>query len=87
MILCILNIRNEINFVQADTRIAFLKGKKIRKTLHENEWWFSVIDVVEVLTESSNARDYWYKMKIRVEQEAGTQLSTTETGIVRWEKI
>ncbi len=58
------------------TKIALFKGKKIRKTLFNNEWWFSVIDVVEVLTDSANARDYWYKMKIRVKDEEKLELST-----------
>ena len=31
-----------------------------------DEWYFSVVDVVEVLTESTNPRDYWFKMKLRV---------------------
>lgn len=57
-------------------KIALFKGKKIRKTLYENEWWFSVVDVVAALTDSVNPRDYWYKMKLRVEQEDGFQLST-----------
>lgn len=56
--------------------IALFKGKKIRKMIHENEWWFSVVDVVEALTDSVNARDYWFKMKIRVFDEAGIELST-----------
>lgn len=58
------------------THIALFKGKQIRKTLHENEWWFSVVDVVEALTDSANARDYWFKMKIRVKGEDGVELST-----------
>jgi len=62
--------------MQTDTKIAIFKGKKIRKTLHNNEWWFSVVDVVEALTDSDNPRDYWYKMKIRDKEEAGVQLST-----------
>jgi hypothetical protein len=57
-------------------KIALFKGKTIRKTLHNGEWWFSVVDVVEALTESVNARDYWFKMKIRVEEEGEFQLST-----------
>lgn len=52
-----------------DTKIAIFKGKKIRKTIYKNEWWFSVVDVVEALTESINPRDYWYRMKIRVKDE------------------
>ncbi len=54
---------------------ALFKGKKIRKIIHENEWYFSVIDIVEVLTNSVNPRDYWFKMKARVEEEE-FQLST-----------
>lgn len=59
-----------------ETHLAVFKGKEIRKTLHNNEWWFSVIDVVAVLTDSTNPRDYWYKMKVRVKIEDGAQLST-----------
>jgi DNA-damage-inducible protein D len=47
------------------TKIALFKGKKIRKTLHKNEWWFSVLDVVAVLTESPQPKTYWAKMKER----------------------
>lgn len=57
-------------------QISLFKGRRIRKTIHENEWWFSVVDVVEALTDSVNARDYWFKMKIRVKDEAGVELST-----------
>jgi len=32
-----------------ETNIAFFRGKEIRKTIHNNEWWFSVADVVEIL--------------------------------------
>jgi hypothetical protein len=51
-------------------------SKSIRRVWHHEEWWFSVIDVVAVLTKSTNPRDYWYKMKIRVDVEEGSELST-----------
>ena len=57
-------------------KIALFKGKKIRKTLYQDGWWFSVVDVVEALTGSVDAKDYWYKMKIRVKNEDGIELST-----------
>ncbi|MBU0647411.1 hypothetical protein KKC67_00340 [Patescibacteria group bacterium] len=57
-------------------QIAIFQGKNIRKIIFNNEWCFSVIDVIEVLTDSVNSRDYWYKMKIRIKDEAGFQLST-----------
>ncbi|MDD2811038.1 Bro-N domain-containing protein [Rhodoferax sp.] len=54
------------------------EGQSIRRVYDEatETWWFSVIDVVQVLTESENARDYWFKMKIRVKSEDGAELST-----------
>ena len=58
------------------SKISIFKGKKIRKTLHQNEWFFSIIDVVSALTESLNPRDYWFKMKIRMSEEESSQLST-----------
>ncbi|MBK7050926.1 MAG: Bro-N domain-containing protein [Rhodoferax sp.] len=53
-------------------------GQSIRRVYDEatETWWFSVIDVVQVLTDSENARDYWFKMKIRVKSEDGAELST-----------
>ena len=64
-------------------KIALFKGKTIRRAIHNNEWWFSVVDVVSALTESENPNDYWYKMKIRVKTEDGFELST----ICRWLKL
>lgn len=53
-------------------------GHNIRRVYDEESetWWFSVIDVVQALTDSANARDYWFKMKQRVALEDGAQLST-----------
>ncbi len=47
------------------------KGKNIRRTLHNNEWFFSVIDVVEVLTDSQNANRYWSDLKIKLSENEG----------------
>ena len=61
-----------------NTQIKLFEEKKVRSIWDENEqqWYFSVIDVVEVLTESVNPRDYWFKMKKRVHSEDGLELST-----------
>ena len=48
------------------TEIALFKGKGIRKILHNNEWWFSIVDICEVLTESIDAGAYWRKLKQRL---------------------
>ena len=33
------------------------------------DYHFSVVDVIEALTDSSNPRDYWYKLKVRMTEE------------------
>ncbi len=51
-----------------ETNIAVFRGKEIRKTIHKNEWWFSVADVVVVLADTVNATDYIKKMRSRDEE-------------------
>jgi len=61
-----------------NTHIALFKGKTIRKTLHENEWWFSVVDVIQVLLEQTDdlaARKYWNKLSQRLREE-GSEVVT-----------
>ncbi|MFC1484835.1 Bro-N domain-containing protein [bacterium] len=62
--------------IEETTKLAVFKGKKIRRIIYNNEWWFSVIDVIESLTDSKNPRDYWYKMKIREKNDSDVELST-----------
>jgi len=61
-----------------ETAIKLFEEKRIRTHFDEKseEWYFSVIDVVEALTDSANPRDYWFKMKQRVKLEDGIELST-----------
>lgn len=47
------------------TKVAIFKGKRIRKTIYNNEWWFSVSDVIEVLTDSFDPKQYIKKMRQR----------------------
>jgi hypothetical protein len=61
--------------VNASTNIAIFKGKEIRKTIHKNEWWFSVIDVIEVLTGSERPRKYWNDLKKKLAIEGYNELS------------
>lgn len=61
-----------------DKNIALFRGKKIRKTIHNNEWWFSVVDVIQVLTdqyENYTARKYWNKLAQRLREE-GSEVVT-----------
>lgn len=47
------------------TQISLFKGKKIRKALHENEWWFVIEDVVLALIDSNDSKQYIQRMKRR----------------------
>lgn len=46
-------------------KISLFKGKKIRKTIHQNEWFFVVQDVVAALTDSVDPKQYVSRMKQR----------------------
>ena len=48
-----------------ETRIALFQKKEIRKTLHADEWWFVIVDVVAALTDSANPAEYLKKMRLR----------------------
>lgn len=45
--------------------IAIFKGCQIRRTLHQNEWWFVIVDVVAALTDSADPGDYLKKIRKR----------------------
>lgn len=52
-------------------RLIVFEDKKIRRIFHEGEWYFSIIDVVEVLTGSPNSRRYWSNLKIQLSENEG----------------
>jgi DNA-damage-inducible protein D len=54
-------------------KLAVFQGKHIRRILHEGEWWFSVIDIVEVLTGSSIPKRYWSDLKKKLAAEGFTE--------------
>jgi prophage antirepressor-like protein len=47
------------------TKIAVFRGRKIRKTIHKNEWWFAIEDVVLALIDSNDPKQYIQRMKQR----------------------
>ncbi len=64
-----------MNTIIETTKISLFKGKKIRKVFYQNEWWFSVVDVIEVLIDSVDAGAYWRKLKQRLSEE-GSEVVT-----------
>ncbi len=58
-----------------ENSLVVFKSKKIRRIIHEGEWFFSVVDVIQALTDSSNPRNYWSMLKKR-EEKVGVELYT-----------
>jgi len=54
--------------MDSDKALVVFQGKEIRREWHNNEWYFSVVDVVEVLTDSPAPRQYWGVLKKRESQ-------------------
>ncbi|MBU1198867.1 MAG: phage antirepressor protein [Nanoarchaeota archaeon] len=59
-----------------DKALVVFEGKHIRRTWHDNEWYFSVVDVIAALTDSVDAKDYWYRLKKRELESSEIELST-----------
>jgi hypothetical protein len=59
-----------------ETSIKLFEEKKVRTVWDEEkeEWYFSVVDVVEVLTDSPRPRKYWNALKTKLKEE-GNELS------------
>ncbi len=58
--------------------VAIFEGKTIRRVWDDEKelWYFSVVDVIEALTDSTQPSKYWTAMKVRVNSNDGFQLST-----------
>jgi hypothetical protein len=60
--------KNDKEIVPAATKIAVFRGKEVRKTIHNNEWWFVIEDVVAILTDSIDPKGYIKDMRRRDEE-------------------
>ena len=62
--------------MDSSNALVVFEGAKIRRTWHEDQWYFSVVDVVRILTDSTDPKDYWYRLKKRKAESSGIELST-----------
>lgn len=56
-------VNKEQNIQKSVDRLVVFEDKKIRRIFHNGEWYFSIIDIIRVLTESSNPNRYWPELK------------------------
>ena len=61
-----------------ETILNLFEGKEIRSIWDEEkqEYFFSVVDVIGALTDSTDSSDYWYRLKVRLSEEEKSELST-----------
>ncbi|PXF61626.1 MAG: hypothetical protein C4B59_03505 [Candidatus Methanogaster sp.] len=59
-----------------DAPVVF-QGKQIRRTWHDNQWYFSVVDIISVLTDSPVPRQYWNKVKNRAFKEKANEVTVS----------
>jgi len=74
-----------------ETKIAVFKGKEIRRLWDDNKksWFFSVVDVITALTDSSNPAVYWRVFKKRLKDEEADQTVTkcNALGGLSWDTL
>ncbi|MEK9151612.1 MAG: Bro-N domain-containing protein [Patescibacteria group bacterium] len=51
--------------IHTTNSLAIFRGKEIRKTIYKNEWWFVIEDIVSVLVDSRDPKQYIQRMKLR----------------------
>ncbi len=56
-----------------DNQLAPFEGKGIRKLWHNEMWYFSAVDVIEILTDSPSPKTYWAKLKKKLAVETNSQ--------------
>jgi DNA-damage-inducible protein D len=62
--------------IDAQGKIVVFGAKRIRRAWIDDQWYFSVVDIIAALTDSGNPKNYWNMMKAREMKSSGTQLST-----------
>ncbi|HLD16335.1 MAG TPA: Bro-N domain-containing protein [Coxiellaceae bacterium] len=58
-----------------ETTLVVFKGKNIRRVFHQGEWWFSIIDIIESLTETARPRKYWSDLKNQLVNQEKSEVS------------
>ena len=65
----------KFNIMEQNNKIILFQEKKIRRVWHDEQWLFSIVDVIEVLTGSPRPRKYWNALKTKLAEEGFSELS------------
>ena len=61
--------------MKQDNKLSLFDGKPIRKVWDNEQWFFSIIDIIEILTDSPMPRKYWDKVKRKLKEEGMNETS------------
>ena len=61
--------------MKQDNKLSLFDGKPIRKVWNNEQWFFSIIDIIEILTDSPTPRKYWDKVKRKLKEEGTNETS------------
>ncbi len=62
--------------LKENKELVLFENSKIRRKEFNGEWYYSIIDIIEILTESPRPRKYWNALKSKLEEE-GSELSSS----------
>jgi len=60
----------------SEGKMVVFGARQIRRIWHEEQWYFSIVDIVGALTDSANPRNYWNMLKARERKQSKIELST-----------
>lgn len=65
----------EDNKLNENKELVLFENSRIRRQMHNDEWYYSIVDIIEILTNSSRPRKYWDDLKKKLEAEGFSELS------------
>jgi len=65
------NVSTNTNVMTDEAQIALFKGAEVRQVFHENEWYFSIVDVIQAITETDRPSKYWSDLKKQLSDKEG----------------
>jgi DNA-damage-inducible protein D len=59
--------------VEGECQLTLWGGKELRRVFHNNEWYFSVVDVIGAISETTQPRRYWSELKTQLAEKEGAK--------------
>ena len=65
----------EENKLNENKELVLFENSRIRRQMYNDEWYYSIVDIIEILTESKDANTYWRKLKERLNKEGNESVT------------